>query len=85
MEIIKTISKILSFPLLFLVLIYQKTFSPDHGLARGLFPYGYCKFYPSCSEYARLVLASQGVMGLPKIFKRLLSCRPGQSPAVDLP
>ena len=85
MEAIKTISRILALPLLFLVLVYQRTLSPDHGMLKPWFPYGYCKFYPSCSMYAVMVLREQGVLGLPKIIKRLISCRPGVAPAVDQP
>jgi uncharacterized protein len=85
MEIIRLISRILALPLLLLVLIYQKTLSPDHGLLKVRYPYGYCKFYPSCSQYAVLVLKSMGILGLPKIIKRLISCRPGVSPAIDQP
>ncbi|HTL39611.1 MAG TPA: membrane protein insertion efficiency factor YidD [Methylomirabilota bacterium] len=85
MEILKTISRILSLPLLLVVWLYQRTFSPDHGLFKSLFPYGYCKFYPSCSEYGRLVLKEQGILGLPKIIKRVLSCRPSASPQIDQP
>jgi len=79
------ISQILAWPMVGLVWAYQKTISPDHGGLRGLYPFGYCKFYPTCSEYARLVLIKDGVLGLPKIIKRLISCRPGTSPQVHLP
>ena len=71
--------------LIALIRVYQKTISPDHGFVKVLFPHGYCKFYPSCSEYAVQVLEKDGVWGLPKIFKRLLKCHPGAHPAVDLP
>lgn len=85
MEALKTISLILALPLRFLIWGYQKTISPDHGVFRGLYPYGYCKFYPSCSEYAAVVLRDQGVVGLPKIIYRISKCRPGVNPAIDRP
>ncbi len=85
MEILTTISKLLALPLVGLVVIYQRTLSPDHGPLSVLYPYGYCKFYPTCSEYARQVLLKVGIIGLPKIFFRLLSCRPGKVPQIDLP
>jgi len=85
MEMIKFISRILALPILLLVLLYQKTFSPDHGMLKPWFPYGYCKFYPSCSEFTRIVLKRDGILGGPKIIKRLISCRPGVEPAVDKP
>jgi putative component of membrane protein insertase Oxa1/YidC/SpoIIIJ protein YidD len=85
MEIVKLISRILALPLRFLVWAYQKTISPDHGLARGMFPYGYCKFYPTCSAFTAIVLKEQGILGIPKIIQRLISCRPGVAGGVDLP
>ncbi len=85
MEIIKQISRILALPLLLLVLLYQKTLSPDHGWFKPWYPYGYCKFYPSCSEYTVIVIRRDGILGIPKIIKRLISCRPGVSPAIDQP
>lgn len=85
MEIIRKISKILGWPFAALVVLYQKTLSPDHGLPSVLYPHGYCKFYPSCSEYARLVLLRDGVLGLPKIATRVARCRPGVAPAIDKP
>jgi len=85
MEVIKFISKILATPFLALIFVYQRTISPDHGFLSALYPYGYCQFYPSCSEYARRVLVDQGVIGFPKIIKRLIKCRPGVSCSVDMP
>jgi putative component of membrane protein insertase Oxa1/YidC/SpoIIIJ protein YidD len=85
MEILNFINYFLALPLRLLVWAYQKTLSPDHGLPRGLFPYGYCKFYPSCSAYAAVMLREQGIIGLPKIIRRLIKCRPGKACAVDLP
>lgn len=77
--------RILAMPLLGIVLLYQKTLSPDHGMMKPWYPYGYCKFYPSCSQYAVLVLRKDGIIGIPKIIKRLISCRPGVASAIDQP
>jgi uncharacterized protein len=85
MEILKKLNLILAWPLLALIWIYQKTVSPDHGLISPMFPYGYCKFYPSCSMYAKAVLKKQGLIGIPKIFKRVGSCTPSSLGGVDLP
>lgn len=85
MAFIKMISKILALPLLALVVIYQKTISMDHAAGRILHPYGFCKFYPSCSEYARQVLVKEGVIGISKIFKRLASCTPNSAGGFDYP
>jgi putative component of membrane protein insertase Oxa1/YidC/SpoIIIJ protein YidD len=85
MRIVNLASRILAWPLLAVVLFYQKTLSPDHGLLKPFYPWGYCKFYPTCSEYSAIVLRTQGVIGLPKIFKRLASCTPGSLGGVDWP
>lgn len=56
---------------------YQKVFSPDHGLLRHVFPHGYCKYQPSCSEYTRQSLLKYGVVrGGLKAFWRILRCNP---------
>lgn len=59
------------------VVAYQKTISPDHGWLKPLFPYGYCKFEPSCSEYARQSLRKNGfIIGSAKSVWRFLRCNP---------
>jgi uncharacterized protein len=85
MRIMREISKILAWPLLAVVLFYQKTLSPDHGLLKALYPWGYCKFYPTCSQYAVLVLRDKGLIGIPKILKRVASCTPSSMGGVDWP
>lgn len=65
---------------------YQATLSPDHGLIKGYFRYGFCRFRPTCSEYAILVLRKYGFfLGIPRVVWRVLRCVPWGSPAVDLP
>ena len=83
MEIAKTISRILAWPLILIVIVYQKTLSPDYGLIKVLYPHGYCKFYPSCSEYTRQTLIKDGIKGLPKIVLRIIKCRPGTAGGLD--
>ncbi len=85
MEGLKSLDKLIAKPFIVLVIVYQHTLSPDHGLLRGLYPYGYCKFHPTCSMYARQVLDQQGISGIFKIIRRLSKCRPGVAPSVDLP
>lgn len=60
-----------------LIKIYQKTLSFDHGIFRHLFPNGYCRFYPTCSEYSYQAIAKYGVIkgGLMAIW-RILRCNP---------
>jgi len=57
--------------------IYQKTFSFDHGFFKFLFPYGYCRFNPTCSEYAIQALEKYGIIkGGFKSLKRVIRCNP---------
>ncbi|HBP00265.1 MAG: hypothetical protein UU48_C0008G0013 [Candidatus Uhrbacteria bacterium GW2011_GWF2_41_16] len=73
----KKIFKIPCFFLIILIKIYQKTLSFDHGILRWLYPYGYCRFYPSCSEYGRQAIEKYGCFrGLWLAGKRLSKCHP---------
>ncbi len=57
--------KILILPILF----YQRCISPFLG--------NNCRFYPSCSEYAKQAILKRGIlMGLFLAIKRLLRCHP---------
>lgn len=54
-------------------------------LLRPLLPPS-CRFYPSCSEYARLSLVRYGPFkGSLKALVRLLKCHPFHPGGVDLP
>lgn len=67
-----------------LIVFYQKTLSPDHGLFRARFPYGYCRHYPTCSEYSKQAIDR---FGLAKGFllgsKRIIHCNPFVESKVD--
>lgn len=66
--------------------LYQKTLSPDHGFLKRLFPYGYCKFSPSCSQYMKLAIERYGVFrGILKGLWRILRCNPFSRGGEDLP
>lgn len=61
----------------FLIKGYQKTVSPDHGFFRRFYPNGYCKFHPTCSEYARECVKKHGLIwGGIKAFWRVCRCNP---------
>mgnify|MGYP000912486200 CR=1 FL=1 len=63
--------------LLFLIILYQKTLSLDHGFLRKIIPTRFCRFYPSCSEYARQAVDRFGVVrGGTLAARRLLRCHP---------
>lgn len=64
-------------PVLGLILIYQRTLSPDHGPLRHFFPNGYCRFYPSCSVYGYQAYDQHGlVKGTVLAAYRILRCNP---------
>ncbi len=56
---------------------YQKTLSLDHSPLQKLFPYGYCRFHPTCSEYTYQAVAKYGILkGLWFGLQRLIRCHP---------
>ena len=64
--------------------LYQKTLSPDHGLFKYRYPYGYCRHYPSCSEYSKLAIEQNGsIKGTALAIKRVAKCNPFVSPSLD--
>lgn len=76
----------MKFLLVKLIELYQKTLSPDHGPLQVLYPYGYCKFYPSCSEYTKQAIQKSGaIKGSVKGFYRVCRCNPCSRGGVDLP
>lgn len=69
---------------IFLIKGYQRTLSPDHGWPKGLFPNGYCRFEPTCSEYAVKSLEKCGfVVGFGKALWRVMKCNPCSKGGVD--
>lgn len=70
---------------IFLISFYQRTLSPDHGIFKTRHPYGFCRFYPSCSEYTKRAIVKFGIIsGLWMGMKRVLRCNPWSKPAIDL-
>ena len=71
-------------PWLGLIWLYQHTISFDHGPFRVFFPNGYCRFYPSCSEYGRQAIQKHGVFkGWYLAIKRIIRCNPWNKGGVD--
>ena len=57
--------------------VYQRTLSPDHGPLKFLFPYGVCKYHPTCSQYAVDALEEWGAFrGTWMATKRIWRCNP---------
>lgn len=84
--ILKSILRLPRHVVAFLVRVYQKTLSPDHGLFKCFFPNGYCKFEPSCSEFCRMAFLKYGVFrGGAKSLWRFLRCNPWNNGGKDEP
>lgn len=70
--------------ILFYIRIYQKTLSPDHGPAKVLFPYGCCRFDPTCSVYGYEAIEKYGVfIGGKMAVWRILRCNPWTKGGAD--
>ncbi|OGH93604.1 MAG: membrane protein insertion efficiency factor YidD [Candidatus Magasanikbacteria bacterium RIFOXYD2_FULL_41_14] len=86
LKLTRIVLNLFRWPLLFLIRIYQKTISPDHGFFKNLFPHGYCRFYPTCSEYGYQAIKKRGlVVGSFKTIWRILRCNPWNKGGVDEP
>lgn len=66
---------------------YQKIFSPDKGILRGVYPIrGACRMYPTCSDYTILAIEKHGIpKGLLFGLIRVTKCHPFQKNLIDLP
>ncbi len=74
----KWIEKALQAVLLALIFLYQRLVSPFLPPA--------CRFYPSCSEYARQSVSKYGPFkGAWRALRRLSRCHPFHPGGVDLP
>lgn len=65
----KTLSKFLILPFIFLIKVYQKFISPLLG--------SQCRFTPTCSHYAKEALEKHGPLkGLWLAVRRIAKCNP---------
>ena len=61
----------------FIIRIYQKTLSADHGFLRVFYPNGYCRFRPTCSQYTYEAVDRYGaIKGSWLGLKRIFRCNP---------
>lgn len=70
--------------LIFLIRLYQKTLSPDTGWFSYRYPYSYCRFSPTCSQYMVEALERFGalrgfLMGIQRVFR----CHPWSQGGYD--
>jgi hypothetical protein len=78
--------KLIRKPFIWLITLYQKTLSLDHGPMKVIFPQGFCKYNPTCSEYTKLAIEKHGVfIGIPKGIWRILRCNPCSRGGKDMP
>lgn len=72
----KWVNKILLFPFIFLIKVYQFGISPLLGPK--------CRFVPTCSQYAQEALEKHGIVkGLGLAIKRISKCHPGGKTGYD--
>ena len=77
LAVIKHIWYIPRYLIMAVIWLYQRILSPDHGLFRVMFPNGYCKFSPTCSQYSIQAVYKYGVIiGVPKALWRVMRCNP---------
>lgn len=68
----------------FSIRVYQHTLSPDHGLLKVFYPYGCCKYHPTCSEYAYEAVEKHGAAkGSIMAVKRVARCHPWAAGGFD--
>jgi len=69
---------------LWLIRLYQNTLSPDHGWFSAAYPYGHCRYQPTCSKYAEEAIERFGWWrGTWLGLSRVLRCHPFATPRVD--
>ncbi|HLD26169.1 MAG TPA: membrane protein insertion efficiency factor YidD [Candidatus Andersenbacteria bacterium] len=66
-----------------LITLYQRTLSPDHGPLRAVFPMGTCRYYPTCSAYAKEAVMRHGWRGALLAIKRVVRCHPFVKGGID--
>lgn len=60
-----------------LIRVYQRTLSFDHGPLKSVYPHGFCRFNPSCSQYGIEAIEKYGIIkgGIMTCW-RILRCNP---------
>jgi putative membrane protein insertion efficiency factor len=81
---LRLVNKIIALPIIALIIVYQKTISPDSSFWGRKLGIRVCRFQPTCSQYAVLALRKYGLLkGAWLAVKRLLKCHPGNLGGYD--
>lgn len=76
-NLLKSLPNLVVEILVFLIAAYQRIFSPDHGVLNYYYGTYRCRFFPSCSDYAKKSLRQYGLSnGLMVFLKRVIRCHP---------
>lgn len=70
--------------ILLIIRIYQKSLSPDHGWLANNHEHGFCKYYPTCSDYTYQAISKYGIWrGSWKGLSRVVRCNPFSKGGID--
>ncbi len=69
---------------LFLIRLYQKTLSLDHGILSIIYSERLCRYHPTCSQYTYTAIERFGlIVGSWMGLKRVISCNPWREGGFD--
>ena len=84
MLVFEYLNSLLTRLLLKSIRFYQQTLSPDSGVFKHRYPFGYCRFTPTCSEYSYQAIAKYGPLrGIFKATIRIMRCHPWSKGGYD--
>ncbi|MBI4415187.1 MAG: membrane protein insertion efficiency factor YidD [Candidatus Kerfeldbacteria bacterium] len=67
-----------------MIALYQATLSPDTGWFSLRHPYGFCRYYPTCSSYAAESIRQHGLIrGFLRAARRIGRCTPWHQGGYD--
>jgi len=83
-SILSSLVKVPSAVMVSVITLYQKSFSPDHGALKNRYPHGFCRYYPTCSEYSKQAFGKYGFLkGLVLSTWRVMRCNPWSKGGMD--